>query len=405
MIYSMYMTHTKRNVVLLLSLLCLALIPFFFLPKPTIAPTDNPPIQTRTTPKNATYLFSGEPITLNAGVFSRQIAPESASQEVFRVFGEPKTSDLDSDGDEDAVLFLTQDTGGSGTFYYVAVAINENGMYRGTNAMYLGDRIAPQTIDIHDGKAVANFAERRSDENFATPPSIGKSVWIHLDTQRFEIGEAVQDFEGETDVLQTPLTKHVWKWVRSEYDGTILTPNKADVFTLTLNTDGSVHIGTDCNGMGGQYTVQGYSLTFSPLMSTLMYCEGSQEGEFSKMLSEVHAFSLSDTGELLLRYQKSGVSTFIKTQQEESGGTRPITPPVEEPVGTLPPQASKQCVVGGCSGQVCSDTHDIATTCEWREEYACYQKAVCERQASGQCAWTETEALNACLSENSVQRY
>lgn len=55
------------------------------------------------------------------------------------------------------------------------------------------------------------------------------------------------------------------------------------------------------------------------------------------------------------------------------------------------------CFVGGCSGQICSDREGVISTCEWREEYACYQSAACERQADGQCGWTQTPELNACL--------
>lgn len=56
------------------------------------------------------------------------------------------------------------------------------------------------------------------------------------------------------------------------------------------------------------------------------------------------------------------------------------------------------CFVGGCSSQICSDDPDVVTTCEWREEYACYQNAVCERQVDGECGWTETTELQMCLS-------
>lgn len=56
------------------------------------------------------------------------------------------------------------------------------------------------------------------------------------------------------------------------------------------------------------------------------------------------------------------------------------------------------CYVGGCSGQICSDRDDVVSTCEWREEYACYQRARCERQADGQCGWTQTDELRQCLA-------
>lgn len=61
------------------------------------------------------------------------------------------------------------------------------------------------------------------------------------------------------------------------------------------------------------------------------------------------------------------------------------------------PATSDGCFVGGCSGQICSDQEGVVSTCEWREEYACYQAATCERQPDGACGWTPTAELNACL--------
>jgi hypothetical protein len=58
---------------------------------------------------------------------------------------------------------------------------------------------------------------------------------------------------------------------------------------------------------------------------------------------------------------------------------------------------AKQCFVGGCSGQVCSDQEGVISTCEWREEYACYRSATCEVQPGGDCGWTPTPELQACL--------
>lgn len=60
------------------------------------------------------------------------------------------------------------------------------------------------------------------------------------------------------------------------------------------------------------------------------------------------------------------------------------------------------CFVGGCSSQICSDDPGIVSTCEWKEEYACYRGATCERQPDGRCGWTPTEDLLSCI-ENSQQ--
>lgn len=64
-----------------------------------------------------------------------------------------------------------------------------------------------------------------------------------------------------------------------------------------------------------------------------------------------------------------------------------------------------ECRRGGCSGQVCTDDDpNVMTTCEWREEYACYQDATCERQANGKCGWTQTTKLAECLANARVTR-
>ena len=59
------------------------------------------------------------------------------------------------------------------------------------------------------------------------------------------------------------------------------------------------------------------------------------------------------------------------------------------------------CRATGCSGQVCAE-EDVMTTCEYREEYSCYQSARCERQQDGKCGWTETSELMQCLSRSSA---
>ncbi len=66
-----------------------------------------------------------------------------------------------------------------------------------------------------------------------------------------------------------------------------------------------------------------------------------------------------------------------------------------------PTSATPRCVLAGCSGQLCveeMEAPNIVTTCEFRAEYACYaQHGTCERQETGQCGWTDSDTLNACL--------
>lgn len=71
----------------------------------------------------------------------------------------------------------------------------------------------------------------------------------------------------------------------------------------------------------------------------------------------------------------------------------------------LKPQAGESCVPAGCSGQMCvpESQSGIATTCEFRPEFACLQNhATCELQArTGECGWTKHEGYDVCMASAS----
>lgn len=71
----------------------------------------------------------------------------------------------------------------------------------------------------------------------------------------------------------------------------------------------------------------------------------------------------------------------------------------EEPEKELKRNNDKKCIITGCSKQIC-DEMEVATTCEYLSEYACYETARCERQSNNECGWTQTEELKQCLERN-----
>jgi hypothetical protein len=128
---------------------------------------------------NTPYTIDGETFTFVNGVAKMPAAPGSASSITFSYFGNDVKGDLNSDGIPDEAFLMTQDGAGSGTFFYVVVALaNGLGGYTATNSIFLGDRIAPQTTEIRDNKVVVNFAERKTGESFAEKPSVGVSRYF-----------------------------------------------------------------------------------------------------------------------------------------------------------------------------------------------------------------------------------
>lgn len=153
--------------------------------------------------KDASYNIEGMIVQLKDGLSETEAAPGSASMVTTRYFGNEYMTDLNNDGREDVVFLLTQETGGSGIFYYVVAALNTERGYVGSDGYLLGDRIAPQTIGIspnprHQNVIVANYADRAAGEPMSTQPSNGKSAYLKLDAVSMTWGIVEPDFEGES---------------------------------------------------------------------------------------------------------------------------------------------------------------------------------------------------------------
>jgi len=127
----------------------------------------------RFNPRNATYNIGDEKVTLVDGKAVGKLAePGSAMRTVTKIVGRPASGDLNRDGKVDAAVILMQDPGGSGTFYYIAAAVNVNGQAQGTNAILLGDRIALRTVRIISGQIIVSYADRKPSEPFAAKPTV-----------------------------------------------------------------------------------------------------------------------------------------------------------------------------------------------------------------------------------------
>lgn len=131
--------------------------------------------------KNITYTIEGQPVTLVNGHSSTPPKSGITLNTVTNYFGNDATGDLNGDGMPDVAFILTQSAGGRGTFYYIAVAIKTATGYTGTNAVFLGDRIAPQTTEIKDGEVVVNYADRKDGEPMTATPSVGVSKYFKID--------------------------------------------------------------------------------------------------------------------------------------------------------------------------------------------------------------------------------
>ena len=132
-------------------------------------------------PLQATYGLDGLKVTLRDGRFDVPTAPGSSARTTVTVLGRPVYGDLDDDQDMDAALILVYQSGGSGTFYYLAAAIAEERGYQGTNAALLGDRIVPKLVHIQHRSIVTELLDRKASQPFSATPTVAVSRYAFLD--------------------------------------------------------------------------------------------------------------------------------------------------------------------------------------------------------------------------------
>jgi hypothetical protein len=109
---------------------------------------------------------------LKDGAFEEPAAPDSATKTKIWLGDVQALGDINGDGAEDALVTLVVDPGGSGTFTYLALVINENGTAKPLAAVLLGDRVIVKSLALKSGRAVASLLTRKPDEPMSAEPTV-----------------------------------------------------------------------------------------------------------------------------------------------------------------------------------------------------------------------------------------
>jgi len=88
---------------------------------------------------NISYKIEGVDVKLKDG-YAEESVPNSASKIITNYFGNELVTDLNGDGLDDIAFLITQQTGGTGTFYYLVAALNSEDGYIGSRGYFIGDR-------------------------------------------------------------------------------------------------------------------------------------------------------------------------------------------------------------------------------------------------------------------------
>jgi hypothetical protein len=185
-----------------------------------------------------TVTIDGKEIPLTDGYAEAEAAPGSASKIVTKVQGEPYAMDFNLDGKEDKVFVVTQETGGSGTFFYAAAAVATDDGFVGTDTYFLGDRIDIQSVmespsSRHKQVAVFSFTDRVVD-GATTTTSFVKSVYLKLDMNTLRWVFVEQNFTDETTYTER---------YSAQVDQVVVVFEHTDYTRFRLTTNGAIKEG------------------------------------------------------------------------------------------------------------------------------------------------------------------
>jgi uncharacterized membrane protein len=144
------------------------------------APASQPAALTIDRLQAATYggILDG-PVTLTDGRYEGEpFVPGAASRPVVRlVAGMTATGDLTGDGNDEAVVVLAHNSGGSGVFMYLAVVRDSDGNVENVATTNLGDRVKVLSLEISDGELAVQLVQHGPEDPMCCPTQEVRREW------------------------------------------------------------------------------------------------------------------------------------------------------------------------------------------------------------------------------------
>ena len=259
-------------------------------------------------------------VLLSDGYYEEPAAPGSASMTTVTLLPESIAFGA-IDGVPSAAVVLVVQTGGSGSFYYLALVQEQDGAPVHVSSVLLGDRVRIASVTIEDNQIVVDMVTQGPDDPMCCPSTRVVNTYALQEGQLVETSsEVVGRVEASEDTLAGP----VWQWQGSQYNNdTEAVPPDPSQYTIQFNDDGTVAVQADCNRGTGTFTADDSSISIEMMTTTLAACpEGSLEQEYLRDLGGAAIYFFQD-GDLFLDIQMdSGTMRFSASDStsESMGG-------------------------------------------------------------------------------------
>ncbi len=281
----------------------------------SVASTEAPRFEAVT---NATYQGIYEtPVHLVNGRFEGEpFAEGGVSRPTVQLIGGVReTGDLDGDDSEEAVVLLVENSGGTGSFIYLAALGRRGGEVVNLGTSLVGDRVQIRSIRVHGRQIELEVVQRGPNDAACCPSQKAMRVWA-LD------GGLVETSTDVTGTLSTDDLSGV-EWVLTHLSRDEPVPENSSI-TMVLE-NGRVSGSGGCNRyFAGVTEASPGDIAVGEIGSTMMACPDEVmhlEARYLKAVGEVAGYSFL-AGKLVLAYGDGDVvEAMLFESRGQSGST------------------------------------------------------------------------------------
>lgn len=243
-----------------------------------------------------------EPVTLTNGKWEgKPFTENSASRPSVSLVGNfHKTGELTGDGKEVAVVMLTESSGGSGTFQYLAVVGRTGGKLTNMGTAPVGDRVQTIRAWIENESILMDVVQAGPDDAMCCPTQVTHRVW------QLRSGNLEEVSAKATGTLSLEILKGS-DWILDRFSWHDPAPAEPEI-TLTFSENKVAGEGGCNRYFGGVEESSPGEISFGPLGATRMMCSDEAmalESRYHKALEGVTGYSFV-AEQLVLSYLDDG---------------------------------------------------------------------------------------------------
>jgi len=272
---------------------------------------------------NATYHGIYEtPVRLGNGRFEGEpFAAGGVSRPTVQLIGGVlETGDLDGDGTDEAVVLLVENSGGTGSFIYLAALGRRGEEVVNLGTSLVGDRVQIRSLRVEGEEIELEVVQRGPDDAACCPSQKATRVWA-LD------GGLVESSTDATGTLSTDDLSGV-EWVLTHFSRSEPAPESGSL-TIVFE-DGNVSGSGGCNRYFAEVSeASPGEIATGGIVSTMMACPDDVmqfEDRYLKAVGQIAGYSFL-AGKLVLAYGDGDVvEAMLFEARERSGSTESDAP-------------------------------------------------------------------------------